>query len=427
MKYFSFFMRVFVCVSVITSAGADVLFAGGVDENHNQSAEYVRTLNRNAGTDSADASFYNPAGLIKLEDGAYINVSNQFIFKDYRHEASGVEYKSDYPTLIFPDIYGVYKQKNWSAFASLTVPGGGGKVDYKEGSATTAGLRTTISSALSSALGGSTITNSSMSLISESVYLAGTFGGAYAVNDIVSLSIGLRYISVKNTTDGAANWKQGTLTVPVTVDLEYEENAQGFGGIIGINYIPRNDINIGLKYEMRTDLELTTSVKKQSVTVNGTKNSALSAALATDGKKRRNDLPAMLGTGVSYLITPELRGEVDFNYYFTQQANADDAKKDYKDSYESGFALEYTLMPQIKVSGGFLYTVLGAKDANFGPSENPDLDSYTLAAGMLYKAAPNLDINLGMLRTFYKEETTSTNIKLNKSNFDIALGAQYKF
>jgi len=178
---------------------------------------------------------------------------------------------------------------------------------------------------------------------------------------------------------------------------------------------------------MRTDLELTTSVKSQSVTVNGAKNAALSAALATDGKKKRNDLPALLGTGVSYMITPELRGEVDFNYYFTTGANADDAKKDYKDSYEYGFALEYSLMPRIKVSGGFLYSVLGAKDANFGPAENPDLDCYSIAVGALYKASPNLDINFGMLRTFYKEDTTSTNIKLNKSVSNIALGAQYKF
>lgn len=164
---------------------------------------------------------------------------------------------------------------------------------------------------------------------------------------------------------------------------------------------------------MRTDLELTTSVKSQSVTVNGAKNAALSAALATEGKKKRNDLPAMLGSGISYMITPELRGEVDFNYYFTAGANADDAKKDYKDSYEYGFVLEYALKPDIKISGGFLYSVLGAKDANLGPAENPDLDCYSIAAGALYKATPSLDINFCMLRTFYKEDTTSTNIKLN--------------
>lgn len=68
---------------------------------------------------------------------------------------------------------------------------------------------------------------SSMSLMSKSMDVAGTFGGAYAFNDTVSLSVGLRYISVKNTTDGSASWRQGPLTIPVTADLEYEENAQG--------------------------------------------------------------------------------------------------------------------------------------------------------------------------------------------------------
>jgi len=420
-------MKVFICILALIFVRVDILFAGGVDENMNQSAEYTRTLNRNASTDSADASFYNPAGLVKLGDGTYISVSNQFIFKNYRHEVSGTEYKTDYPTLFFPDIYAVYKKDRWSAFASLTVPGGGGKVDYKDGSSTTLGLRTQIASSLSSALGGSTITNSSMSIMADSYYLGGTMGGAYAVSDMVSLSIGLRYISVTNFTDGAETWKQGPAAVPITVDLEYDEKAQGVGGIIGINISPKKELNIGLRYETRTDLNLETSVRRQSVTVNGTTNAALSAALATNGKKRRNDLPAMLGSGASYMVSPELRAEVDFNYYFTQQANADDAKNNYKDSWESGLALEYTVMPKLNVSAGFLYTVLGAKDANFGPAENPDIDAWSIATGVLYKATPVLNVNLGLLRTLYIEEKTSTNIKLNKDVFNIGLGVQYRF
>src|SRR3972149_5253047 len=130
-------MKVFICILALIFVRVDILFAGGVNENMNQSAEYTRTMNRNASTDSADASFYNPAGLVKLEDGAYINVSNQFIFKNYRHEVSGTEYKTDYPTLLFPDIYAVYKKDRCFFYGSGALRGGRGKVDCKDGSSTT--------------------------------------------------------------------------------------------------------------------------------------------------------------------------------------------------------------------------------------------------------------------------------------------------
>jgi hypothetical protein len=44
----------FVCVSAV--------YAGAIDNKTNWSAEYIRTLNRNAATDYADIAAYNPAG-----------------------------------------------------------------------------------------------------------------------------------------------------------------------------------------------------------------------------------------------------------------------------------------------------------------------------------------------------------------------------
>lgn len=60
---------------------ASPLIAGGVDNKHNFSAEYIRTLNRNAATDSADAVAYNPAGVVKMEDGLYVSLSGQYVKK----------------------------------------------------------------------------------------------------------------------------------------------------------------------------------------------------------------------------------------------------------------------------------------------------------------------------------------------------------
>ena len=40
---------------------------------------------------------------------------------------------------------------------------------------------------------------------------------------------------------------------------------------------------------------------------------------------------------------------------------------------------------------------------------------------------PNWDLNLGILKTFYDDATTTTGIKYEKDVVIIALGIQYKF
>ena len=47
------------------------------DNLSNLSAEWVRTPARNAATDASDIVVYNPAGLVKLNNGFHINLGNQ--------------------------------------------------------------------------------------------------------------------------------------------------------------------------------------------------------------------------------------------------------------------------------------------------------------------------------------------------------------
>jgi len=74
-------MLAFVCISALVFSIASPLMAGGIDNKHNFSAEYIRTLNRNAATDSADGVVYNPAGVVKMPDGFWLNLSGQYAFK----------------------------------------------------------------------------------------------------------------------------------------------------------------------------------------------------------------------------------------------------------------------------------------------------------------------------------------------------------
>lgn len=62
--------RVLTCAGgLLLSFGfATAVYAGAIDNKTNWSAEYIRTLNRNAATDYADIAAYNPAGTVKLDE-----------------------------------------------------------------------------------------------------------------------------------------------------------------------------------------------------------------------------------------------------------------------------------------------------------------------------------------------------------------------
>ena len=57
------------------------LLAGGIVTNTNQSAQFIRTMSRNASTD-IDAVYFNPAGLVRMDDGFHFALHNQTIFQE---------------------------------------------------------------------------------------------------------------------------------------------------------------------------------------------------------------------------------------------------------------------------------------------------------------------------------------------------------
>jgi len=86
-----------------------VAFGAGIVDNGNQSAAYIRTMNRNAST-GIDAVYFNPAGLTKMEDGLYLSFSNQSIFqeKEIKDDFAALNedtYVGDIDAMFFPDFY----------------------------------------------------------------------------------------------------------------------------------------------------------------------------------------------------------------------------------------------------------------------------------------------------------------------------------
>ena len=128
-------------LSCLLTLAASPLYAGGIINKQNQSADYMRTLNRSAATDYPDIAVYNPAGIMKMENGAYGKIDAMYFSKDYSNDAPAGfgKLNSDKPSII-PGAFALYKHDRWAGFFAFTVPAGGGELDYKDGDARTVAL-----------------------------------------------------------------------------------------------------------------------------------------------------------------------------------------------------------------------------------------------------------------------------------------------
>ncbi|HPC47849.1 MAG TPA: hypothetical protein PLW83_07370, partial [Deltaproteobacteria bacterium] len=111
-----------------------------------QSAEYARTLNRNAAADATDIVVYNPASLVDLSEGFHINLSNQTWFRRPSHSFDDplgkgrLSFEQEATDWVVPNVHTAYRRSDWAVFASAYIPGGGASVKYPDGSYSTRSL-----------------------------------------------------------------------------------------------------------------------------------------------------------------------------------------------------------------------------------------------------------------------------------------------
>ena len=126
-----------LCGLGILVLAASPLYAGGIINKSNQSADYMRTLNRSAATDYPDIAVYNPAGIMQMENGAYAKLDVLYFNKDYSNDCPGFrQAQPDKPSVI-PAFFAVFKQDRWAGFFAFTIPAGGGELEYNDGNART--------------------------------------------------------------------------------------------------------------------------------------------------------------------------------------------------------------------------------------------------------------------------------------------------
>lgn len=456
------------------------VFAGGIVTNANQSAQYVRMLARDAST-SIDAVYYNPAGLTKLADGFHISLNNQTLFQKKTIEnkfplLNESKYVGDVVVPSFPDFYAVYKKNKLALGFGFQPNAGGGSAKYDTGLPSFEIPISVIPTMLTSKGMPTNTYSANINFEGSSVFWGAQINASYAINDMVSISLGGRAIFAKNTYQGAIKdilinpnmsahplaalmpsytggmvsatqfgtdlgnairTAYGTTTANAgdtlaartqNIEVDAEQTGIGYTPIIGANFTFSEKLNVGLKYEFRTKLTL-----KNKTKVDGT-------GMFADEAESRSDIPAILSIGIGYKVLPQLKISAGAHYYFDKDATIESApgkKKEIDGNlYEIALGGEYDITDKILISAGYLFTKTGV-GTGYQTDLSHSLTSSTVGFGGAFKATEKMTINLGMLYTMYTSDAKSISYAqygipsaketYNRTNLGFAIGVDYHF
>ena len=453
-----------VFVGVLMLAGTS-LFAGSLDYLSNQSARWVMTTSRNASLDGADIVQFNPAGTAYLAKGFHLDLSGQTLFKYYNNEdvsvggpativfpslsRSAETLKQSYPSPLIPNVYLAYNfgevgKGRLAAYTQVGIVAGGGELKWNGGTVGTTLLLTGISANSGGLLGGI----KSQEFDASSIYYGVGLGVSYAfAGDMVSVSFGGRSV-MANRNFGL----KAVYTSSADLKGEYEYKAKGFTPIVGIDVRPTKDLTLAARFEAPTSLEFEYKQKELGGALANTAKAILKNAGIEDGKKARQDLPAVIGLGAGYNVTDRLTLDLSGMFYLLSSANLGDVYENttgkkvgevsdyFNTGWEIGLGATYKALDNLKIGAGVLYSAAGAKETYlndskiaFGASGNPMLNSVTLGTGITY-TRNKLDFTCSFLWSHYLPENFSIDTgafkvsgKYGKDALGIGYGIGYRF
>lgn len=445
--------KLLTIITALTVSGT--VIAGGLVTNTNQSALFTRLQSRNAST-GIDAVYFNPAGLTKLDDGFHLSLNNQTIGQkktvntSYPYlTTSPKDYEGKVSAPFFPGVYAAYKTGKLAFSLGFNPIGGGGGATYEAGLPSfemkiadlvplLAYQLTAIDEGVLLASGSDphfrNITGYAADIYfkGSSTYLGVQLNASYMINEMFSVALGARVVSATNKYSGYI--ENVTITTPApyggvqspgdylrtvatvvtsqatqlngtaaylddatTVNADAVMKGIGFAPVISVNVTPNEMFNIALKYEFKTKLELTTTVKDG----NDAEGMFIQDSVATA------DMPAMLALGVDATPLPGLLVSGSFNYYFDKGVDYDgqddiDLNKIDKNFLEFGLGAQYDINDKLCASIGWLSTITGVNN-DYQSDITYSLNTNTFGGGVGYKINEMVGINLGGSYTIYNQ------------------------
>ena len=403
--------------------------AGGLLTNTNQNVAFLRNIARDASIE-IDAAYSNPAGLAFLNrDGFFISLNNQSAFQKRTITGNFAPFAGfggsaekafvgEAKAWVIPSLQAAYKFGDWVISANIGVAGGGGTLDFSKGLPSfesTVAIAPVILNSMQPAAGFGGYALESQ-LKGSSMTIGAQLGATYAINEYFSLYAGARYNYVSNGYEGYLRNIQlgmGGNMVPATTllanpafaplagligekELDCQQKGAGIAPIFGWDLRLFEKLNIGVKYEFKTAIEIK----------NETKTNTTGVADFNDGTKTPYDLPALVTVGAQYDIVPQVTVSAGYHHFFDSDAKMANDKQKLIDGGINEFlaGIEYRINSLFLVSCGAQFTRSGVTDA-YQTDLSYSLNSYSVGFGGAIDVTKNIRVNLAYFFTGFSDWT----------------------
>lgn len=426
-------LRKFGLATLIASMGT-AAFGASIDHIQNYTAEYNANMAQQGAISATTSVYYNPAGLMRLENGTYFTGGIQAAFGketmkyDTKHDGASHSYDADLLAPI-PNFALFKKDDNRAYFWTFGGIAGGGDLKYEDGVAgitvledALIGFKLPIAPGIKLPVVGATDTGSWAE--GENMYGQTTLGMAWNVNSKLSLSAagrvvyGWRNLKAKLKADVEVSAFSSTVTQEVEAYMDSERTAWGFGGQFGLNYAYNDTWNFAMRYDTKIKMEFEADATNKNVTVLEQDTGLGFGAFFPqylDGAKYRRDLPAILAVGASQKITDRWTMFYGANYYFNESAKIDKdvvytnvtkpeektTGMEYDNGWEISLGTEYWLNEKWAVLGGVNYAKTGAKAESYSDVEFA-LDSFLVGMGVKYRPDEDTEWVVSTSHYFYE-------------------------
>ncbi|AZQ42991.1 OmpP1/FadL family transporter [Nonlabens ponticola] len=335
---------------------------------------------------SADILFFNPAGLVHLENRLNVSVGGFGVFSDvqYQNEDFGTSAETDSPTGTPLYAYISYSiTDNFAAGLGIYTPYGSNvtwPTDWE----------------------GSHLVNE---IELQAIFVQPTL--SYQLFDSVSIGggaiIAIGGVEFNRNANRTLTDEEGDRS---NVAIE-DSGVMGYGWTAGIMFTPTDNFSIGANYRSLIDIES----EDGEATFSNFPNSPLTPSNGVQGFEATLPLPAELTVGLSYKWDKFLFA-FDYNRAFWSEYEnlditfADGSQslnpRNYKDASTYRFGLQYTATDALTLRGGYYFDESPVQSGFFAP-ETPRNDSSGYTFGLSYNISPSFAIDASFLYLRFKE------------------------
>ncbi len=216
------------------------------------------------------------------------------------------------------------------------------------------------------------------------------------------------YVSSAQYLTGMAQQMHAGAGLMADQEADVTQTGNGITPIIGVNLTFFDEtVNIGMKYEFKTKMDLTNSTPQGKGFVIGYNADGTKKEMFPDGAVTNADMPAMFSIGTQIAMSDKVTFHAGYHTYFDKNTGWDNVDNEIAgNSFEAAVGVEYNFNDKFLLSGGYLYAKSNVTKA-YQSDLSYSLPSNTLGFGGAYKFNDTFKLQFGGYYVTYNKDQVS--------------------